>query len=116
MRHSPAPALHPRDGCATSPRVSGAHELPAPAAIRATRARLGDRIVETPVWRWRGEALAGLLGDETEVWLKLELFQRAGSFKPRGALAVMREARGIGRCTTPMVWVGRRLSRTSPSV
>jgi threonine dehydratase len=69
--------------------VSGAHELPTLAAIRATRARLGDHIVETPVWRWRSEALEGLVGAETEVWLKLELFQRAGSFKPRGALAVM---------------------------
>jgi threonine dehydratase len=53
------------------------------ADIEATRARLGDLVLETPVRR---------LGDETlpaEVFLKEELFQRTGSFKPRGSLAVM---------------------------
>jgi threonine dehydratase len=29
------------------------------------------------------------VGSKTEVWLKEELFQRTGSFKPRGALSVM---------------------------
>jgi len=57
--------------------------------IRATRARLGDLIVETPVRLWRDLALTRVLGAETSVFLKEELFQRAGSFKPRGALAVM---------------------------
>jgi threonine dehydratase len=58
-------------------------------AIRATRARLGDLIVETPVRLWRDLAVERALGGETGVFLKEELFQRAGSFKPRGALAVM---------------------------
>ena len=51
-------------------------------AIRATRERLGDLVIETPVRRW----LDDTLGD---VFLKEELFQRTGSFKPRGSLSVM---------------------------
>lgn len=58
-------------------------------ALRSTRERLGDRVVETPVWRWTGPDVDAVLGRETEVFLKLELFQYAGSFKPRGALSVM---------------------------
>ncbi len=44
---------------------------------------------QTPVWRWRGHRIDSLVGDATEVWLKLELFQFAGTFKPRGALVNM---------------------------
>jgi threonine dehydratase len=62
---------------------------PTLATIRATRARLGDRIVETPVRLWQDGPLDREVGPETRVFLKEELFQRAGSFKPRGALAVM---------------------------
>jgi threonine dehydratase len=54
--------------------------------IRSARARLGDRVVTTPVRRW-DEAEAAAAG--REVYLKEELFQRTGSFKPRGALTVM---------------------------
>src|SRR5947209_1326167 len=57
--------------------------------IRAARVRLGNRIAETPLWRWRGDALDRAAGQTTEVLLKLELFQHAGSFKPRGALFAM---------------------------
>jgi threonine dehydratase len=57
--------------------------------IRAARRRLGRRVRRTPVWRLRGRGLSGLLGEATEVWLKLELFQYAGTFKPRGALVNM---------------------------
>jgi threonine dehydratase len=57
--------------------------------IQATRALLGDRVLLTPVRRWEDEAVARALGPRSEVWLKEELFQRTGSFKPRGALAVM---------------------------
>jgi threonine dehydratase len=35
------------------------------------------------------DALARAVGESTRVWLKEELFQRTGSFKPRGALSVM---------------------------
>ena len=58
-------------------------------AIRATRARLGERILTTPVRLWQDGALSRLVGPETRVFLKEELFQRTGSFKARGALAVM---------------------------
>jgi threonine dehydratase len=54
--------------------------------IETTRQRLGDQIVETPVHRWRGPEISALMGHETQVMLKLELFQYAGSFKVRGAL------------------------------
>ena len=64
-------------------------EYPTLQAIRATRERLGDLIVETPVWQWRGREQAAAVGTDTAVFLKLELFQYTGSFKPRGALAVM---------------------------
>ena len=58
-------------------------------AIRANRARLGDLVVTTPVRHLVDDALADAVGSATKVWLKEELFQRTGSFKPRGALSVM---------------------------
>jgi threonine dehydratase len=58
-------------------------------SIRANRARLGDRIITTSVRRVRDDALAAAVGAGTHVWLKEELFQYTGSFKPRGALSVM---------------------------
>ena len=58
-------------------------------AIRANRARLGSLIVTTPVRELVDDALAAAVGASTTVWLKEELFQRTGSFKPRGALTVM---------------------------
>lgn len=57
--------------------------------IRETRRQLGDRVATTPLWRWRDRDLETIVGSETEVLLKLELFQHTGSFKPRGALTVM---------------------------
>ncbi len=62
-------------------------EAPAPEEIRAARARLGDRVVQTPVWTWQGDEVERAAG--TRPILKLELFQHAGSFKPRGALCNM---------------------------
>ncbi len=62
---------------------------PTLTAIRAARERLGDRIVTTPVRLWQEGALARTVGADARVFLKEELFQRAGSFKPRGALTVM---------------------------
>ncbi len=73
---------------------------PALTEIRAARERLGELVVETPVWRWRGPELEELLGRETAVFVKLELLQVTGSFKPRGALlnalAATPEARARG--------------------
>jgi threonine dehydratase len=57
--------------------------------VRAARERLGNLVRETPVWQWQGPDIAAAVGEETDVILKLELFQQTGSFKPRGALTVM---------------------------
>ena len=61
-------------------------DIPTLAEIRATRARIDPHIVRTPVWHWQSEAVAEALGPATDVWLKLELFQKTGTFKPRGAV------------------------------
>lgn len=60
---------------------------PTPAAIAAMRGRLRDLVVETPIHRWRGEAIEAALPAGTLPILKLELFQHTGSFKARPALA-----------------------------
>ena len=57
--------------------------------IRANRERLGDLVVTTPVRELVDDAVVAAVGFGTRVWLKEELFQRTGSFKPRGALSVM---------------------------
>ena len=57
--------------------------------IRATRRHLGDRVATTPVWHWQDRDLAAIVGTDTQVLLKLELFQHTGTIKPRGALNVM---------------------------
>jgi threonine dehydratase len=62
-----------------------ASDYPTLAQARQTAERLAGRYLETPVWRWR-TGVVGTLSPTTEVWLKLELFQRTGSFKLRGAL------------------------------
>jgi threonine dehydratase len=57
--------------------------------IRAARQRLGHLVSITPVQHWRGREIRALMGQDTEVYLKLELFQQTGTFKARGALTVM---------------------------
>jgi threonine dehydratase len=64
-------------------------EVPDLAAIRGARARLGDMIVTTPVRLWDDPPLRDATAPGTTAFLKEELFQKAGSFKPRGALTVM---------------------------
>lgn len=63
--------------------------MPSLDAIRAARARLSDLVDTTSVRRLRDDAVDARLVPGTTVWLKEELFQRTGSFKPRGALTVM---------------------------
>jgi threonine dehydratase len=73
--------------------------------IRTLREQIDPYVVETPVWRWSSPELTRALddkpGQETDVFLKLELFQRTGTFKPRGALSNMMDldrdalARGV---------------------
>lgn len=54
--------------------------------IRQTAQRLAGRTLVTPVWRWQTGVINRTLHPKTEVWLKLELFQKTGTFKLRGAL------------------------------
>ncbi|HKT08437.1 MAG TPA: threonine/serine dehydratase [Gemmatimonadaceae bacterium] len=60
--------------------------IPSLQEIRAAREQLGERVRETPVWQWHGDAAARVAGPKTHVFLKLELFQYTGTFKARGAL------------------------------
>ena len=50
---------------------------------------LREKVVLTPVLPWHTETKGQMLGPETEVYVKLELFQLGGSFKIRGALRNM---------------------------
>jgi threonine dehydratase len=54
--------------------------------IRLAAGQLADRVVRTPVHRLYTPEVEQALGATTETWLKLELFQRTGTFKARGAL------------------------------
>jgi len=62
---------------------------PTLAQIRDAREALGSLIVETPAHHWRDLRLTERLGLDTEIFVKLELLQITGTFKPRGALNVM---------------------------
>ncbi len=64
-------------------------QIPTPRQIEQSREKLGDRVRRTPVWEWKSDVAEQLLGEGTRAFLKLELFQYAGSFKPRGALMNM---------------------------
>jgi threonine dehydratase len=74
-------------------RPMNAHPETAPgltlAEIRAARTLLGDRILKTPIQPLLGPAVESAFAPGTKAILKLELFQRTGSFKPRGALLNM---------------------------
>jgi len=65
-------------------------KIPTVAEIQAARTALDGLIVQTPVWRWSNRDVLQQLDEKTKLFLKLELFQHTGSFKPRGALTVMR--------------------------
>jgi threonine dehydratase len=66
-------------------------QIPTPRQVEQCREKLGDRVRRTPVWEWKSDVAEQLLGKGTQAFLKLELFQYAGSFKPRGALMNMLE-------------------------
>ncbi len=67
--------------------------------LNAVRKAISPYLHRTPLWHSR--YLSGLLGRET--WIKAELFQRTGSYKPRGMLWAMMqlapEARARGTIT-----------------
>lgn len=96
-------------------------------AIRANRAKLGDLVITTPIRRLVDDALAAAVGEWTTVWIKEELFQRTGSFKPRGALSVMLDldaaalARGVtgvsaGNHAISLAYSARQLGTTAKVV
>ena len=102
-------------------------EAPTVEAIRANRARLGDLVITTPIRLLQDDALAAAVGTSTQVWLKEELFQRTGSFKPRGALSVMLDldaaalARGVtgvsaGNHAISLGYSARKLGTTAKVV
>ena len=57
--------------------------------IEDARRLLGERVLTTPIQEWEGPSRAELLGPRARIFLKLELLQRTGSFKARGALLNM---------------------------
>ena len=61
-------------------------DFPTLEDIRRAAARLSGKILHTPVWRWQTGIAESAGNDAAEIWLKLELFQKTGSFKLRGAL------------------------------
>lgn len=71
------------------------------AEIEETREMIAPHVVKTPVHDWQGREIEALLPPGTRVNLKLELFQRSGTFKARGAISKMlrltdeERARGI---------------------
>ncbi len=64
-------------------------EFPTLTDIRTAREKLNGLVLETPVWHWRNREITDVVGSDTKVFLKLELFQHTGTFKPRGALVTM---------------------------
>lgn len=66
------------------------HRGPSIAAIMRARHEFGGAIRETPAWQWCGQRIAARAPRDATLWLKLELFQHTGSFKPRGAILTMR--------------------------
>lgn len=60
--------------------------VPTVAEMRVARATIAPHIVSTSVQPWRSRNLDVRLGADTTVVLKLESFQRTGTFKARAAL------------------------------
>ncbi len=102
-------------------------QIPTLEAIRNNRERIAPHIVTTPVRLWQDDALGAAVGASTMVWLKEELFQRTGSFKPRGALSVMLDldaaqlARGVtgvsaGNHAISLAYCARKLGTSAKVV
>lgn len=69
--------------------MSTEHQVPDIAAIKAQAEKLSTYLRHTPVQDWESPRKDALLGTGCHPILKLELFQKAGSFKARGALTVV---------------------------
>lgn len=61
-------------------------ERPSLEQVRDAAERIAPYVNSTPMHQWRGRLLSEWISADGSVTLKLELFQRAGSFKARGAL------------------------------
>ncbi|MFM7783669.1 MAG: threonine/serine dehydratase, partial [Gammaproteobacteria bacterium] len=88
--------------------------------LERVRARIAPHVIETPSRRWEGGSFAARLGAGTVVEVKLELFQRTGTFKARGAINTMlsldeaQRARGVtavsaGNHAVATAWAAQRL-------
>ena len=62
--------------------------IPTLDEMRETHGKIAPHVVRTPAAQWPGTAVGRLLGPEASVVMKLELFQRTGTFKARGAISV----------------------------
>lgn len=63
--------------------------MPLLQQIRDTARRISPHVIRTPTLSYVGDRIGRSIPSDTELWLKYELLQRTGSFKPRGALNVM---------------------------
>lgn len=63
--------------------------IPSISEIEEQARRLALRLYTTSVHEWSTPLKERMIGDDTKCLLKLELFQKTGSFKARGALTVM---------------------------
>ena len=90
------------------------------AELERVRTQIAPWIVETPSRRWEDSSLAARLGAGTVVEVKLELFQRTGTFKARGAINTLlnldsaQRARGItavsaGNHAVATAWAAQQL-------
>jgi threonine dehydratase len=61
-------------------------DVPSVAQMRAAAERLAPHLIPTPIQPWHGNELEARLGAQTQLLLKLELFQRTGTFKVRAAM------------------------------
>ncbi len=98
--------------------------VPSIEAIQRARQVFAGGIRETPAWQWQGHRIDALAPSGATLWLKLELFQHTGSFKPRGSLMVMsaldeaQRARGVtavsaGNHGMAVAYAARRLGTTA---
>ena len=65
------------------------NDYPTLEQIQRAKEKLGSLIIETPSHPWNDTWLTNGIGRATEIFVKLELLQVTGTFKPRGALNVM---------------------------
>lgn len=66
-------------------------KIPSVREIHENSEKIQKWVFKTPVWKWNfsNHAVKEILGEGTEIYLKLELFQQTGSFKARGAVTTL---------------------------